>query len=176
MRRGERWFWIAGSFLLSVICLTFVWQGRQALGEAAGLRQSELALRAQLSALEARSDLLQAENQALRDTVMQNSNWELLSDPVVRIPEVDMKRLRAQGLKDPANDLINDLVKHPDLIPLQPVLGGKMRFSPGNLWVITEDWVIAFAEDGHRGARLLLRFSVQDGVITWSLVDVGQQK
>jgi hypothetical protein len=51
----------------------------------------------------------------------QANQWMLLS-------EWELTHLKEAGLRDPVNQLRNDLVAHPELIQIQGVMGGTMRF------------------------------------------------
>lgn len=95
-----------------------------------------------------------------------------LPAPLPGLTDREAKRLRARGLKDPARDLIIDLVRHPDLIPHEGVLGGKMGFYfPDRIWLLTDRWVLAYFEDGHMAGYLLLRYEVaDDGAISWEVI------
>ena len=78
----------------------------------------------------------------------------------------DIKMLEEKGLKNPVEDIINDLKKHSGLIPLEAVLGGTMQFNM--VRIITDKWVLASFEDGHIGGYMLLEYDVSSGgYITW---------
>jgi len=80
--------------------------------------------------------------------------------------------LKEKGLKDPINDLKLDLIKHPELISEEPVLGGTMGFYEDSIQIITKRWVLASFEDGHIGGHILLEYTVSDeGVISWQVID-----
>jgi len=76
--------------------------------------------------------------------------------------------LRARGLKDPVNDLRADLARRPDLIPYEGVMGGRMRFVPSAIAILSPEWVYARFEDGHVGGSCLLAFDIlPGGEIVW---------
>lgn len=70
-----------------------------------------------------------------------------------------------------ADIIISDLLKHPELIPYEPVLGGKMTFYKEHTQVLSDKWVFAYFEDGHIVGHMLLGYSVHDGVISWEVID-----
>ena len=72
----------------------------------------------------------------------------------------DVEDLKKRGLKDPVNDVVQDLLKRNDLIPYPGVLGGTMRFLGESEWVVGRQWVFARAcnhtvrrEGIHRGGE-----------------------
>jgi hypothetical protein len=76
--------------------------------------------------------------------------------------------LKARGLADPVEDLRRDLLRRHDLIPYEGVLGGRMRFVPSGIAVLSPEWVYARFEDGHVGGSCLLAFEVlRSGEIVW---------
>lgn len=46
-----------------------------------------------------------------------------------------------------------------------------MVFRKVESWVVTDKWVLAHFDDGHSGGTMLLEYTVNDGVIQWSMVD-----
>ncbi|MDG5814198.1 hypothetical protein QA601_03845 [Chitinispirillales bacterium ANBcel5] len=76
-----------------------------------------------------------------------------------------------QGITDP-NLLLSDLKERPELIPYEGVLGGTMFFpSEEYMWFVSDYWVLAYFEDGHRAGYLFLEYEVsQGGDIFWKVV------
>lgn len=74
--------------------------------------------------------------------------------------------------------LVNDLIKHPELIPHNGVLGGKMGFyRESDIKVLNDKWVFAEFEDGHIGGAMLLEYKVsKDGAITWKVLESSLAK
>lgn len=71
-----------------------------------------------------------------------------------------------------ADKLAGDLIAHPELIPYDGVLGGTMGFySRDSVRVLSDRWVLASFEDGHRMGRMLLRYDVTDNGIVWKVID-----
>ncbi|MBD3402441.1 hypothetical protein GF420_06075 [candidate division GN15 bacterium] len=94
-----------------------------------------------------------------------------LGMPAYHMTQADLDTLRAMGLEDPINDLLNDLKDHPELIPEEGTLGGTMRFVPSESRIVSPERVIGYYEDGHIAGRLLLEYEVVDGEITWTVIE-----
>ena len=83
----------------------------------------------------------------------------------------DISRLKAEGLSEPASEILYDLTNHNDLIPAEPSLGGKMLFFPTESHFVGPDRVLAYFEDGHTAGRLLMSFTVEQGKISWKVLE-----
>ena len=83
-----------------------------------------------------------------------------------------IRRMKQKGLNDPVQDLVQDLKEHPEFITEKGVLGGSMGFYfDKKIWVLTNEWVLAYYEDGHNGGYLLLHYNVSnDGSIDWKTI------
>jgi len=81
----------------------------------------------------------------------------------------EVEQLRKEGLADPVRQLRESLEGHPELIPERPVLGGTMRFAPGEQVVLlNRPYAFARYDDGHVGGVMLLEYAVQPpGTVTW---------
>lgn len=80
--------------------------------------------------------------------------------------------LKQQGFNGSVQDIIDDLVKHPELIPYDGVLGGKMGFYyKENIHVLTDKWVFAGFDDGHINGYMLLSYNIKNGAISWKALD-----
>jgi len=90
-----------------------------------------------------------------------------------QLNELEINRLKEWGLPDPERNLKADLIKHPELIPYEGVLGGTMGFySEGAVQVLTSPWVLAEFQDGHVYGHLLLKYSVsKNGDIEWEVIE-----
>ncbi len=68
--------------------------------------------------------------------------------------------------------IINDLMKHPELIPYDGVLGGTMGFyDTEGIQVLSDRWVFAGFDDGHINGYMLLSYRNNDGKIYWEVID-----
>ncbi len=63
----------------------------------------------------------------------------------------------------PAGRILEDLARHPELIPFTGVQGGTMRFHPAQSAVISPEWAYGYFEDGHIAGRGLFEFRVEPG-------------
>lgn len=67
---------------------------------------------------------------------------------------------------NPEKFIVNALRERSDLIPLEPVLGGTMRFV--KIQLLGEKWIIADYEDGHIRGRSIFSYRFnKDGEITF---------
>ena len=97
-------------------------------------------------------------------------SYDLL-DPVER------DWLRRAGLASPADSLRLDLMRRPELIPEEGVVGGVMAFRENAIWILPGGHVWALADDGHIEAVLLLRYEVgASGEIAWRVVYAGERR
>jgi hypothetical protein len=74
--------------------------------------------------------------------------------------EFEGVKLVNKGIKDPEKYIENSLRERPELIPLKPVLGGKMVFD--NIQVLGEEWIIADYSDGHVQGRAIFSYKVNN--------------
>src|SRR5262245_17481616 len=81
-----------------------------------------------------------------------------------------LKKLLSAGLADPVESLRDDLVRHPELIPMPGTGGSHQLFMRDMVEVLNDRWVFAYFEDGHTGGEMLLEFAVKDGRIRWRVV------
>ena len=77
----------------------------------------------------------------------------------------EIAELRKLGFRDPVAQIVEDLRKHPEVIPYSGVLGSaKMGFyDPNGIRVLSKRWVYARFEDGHVGGSGVFEFAVQPG-------------
>jgi hypothetical protein len=88
-----------------------------------------------------------------------------------KLQESDRQFLIAQGLGDPANDLVRDLMNHNELIPCKGTLGGTPGFyDPAGIAILDKNHVKAVFEDGHEEGTIELAFTVAKGKITWKVM------
>ena len=101
------------------------------------------------------------------DLLAQNKNSTVpISNPDVINP------LKQQGFNGSLEDIINDLMEHNELIPYDGVLGGTMGFyDRDNIYVLSDKWVFAYFDDGHINGYMLLSYSINNGTISWKVID-----
>jgi len=91
-------------------------------------------------------------------------------DELGSLSESDIKRLKSQGLRNPETDLMNDLnQKQNQLIPAEGSLGGSMAIRDSR--ILNDRYALAYYEDGHNGGYMVLKYKVNNGNITWIVVD-----
>lgn len=83
--------------------------------------------------------------------------------------ESDIRYFKERGLKNPGRELLNSLYLQQDLIPEESVLGGTMKIWHAVL--LGRNWALAYFEDGHIAGNMLLRYTVNDGEIQWTVID-----
>lgn len=87
-----------------------------------------------------------------------------------KIEETDRQFLISQGLKDPAGDIMKDLLSHPELIPCKGTLGGVHDFYSDGISILGRNKVKATFGDGHNDGVMELTFTVSKGNISWKVV------
>ncbi|WP_192821757.1 hypothetical protein [Rufibacter sp. LB8] len=86
------------------------------------------------------------------------------------LSDSDVKRLKRAGLKNPETDLMNDLMrKQKSVLTNVGVKGGTMAIH--DVRILNDRYAMAYFEDGHFGGNMVLRYSVDNGAITWIKLD-----
>ncbi|WP_161890499.1 hypothetical protein [Pontibacter russatus] len=161
--------WIlAGLFLF--LALYFYWQQNEA--------ESRLAI-ADRQIEEMNEELSQkAESvDSLEEMVPPPDTMELVPpggaafvDELGSLSESDIQRLKREGLQNPETDLLNDLNrKQSRLIPVEGTMGGTMTIRDSR--ILNDRYAMAYYEDGHNGGYMLLKYTVNNGNINWTVVD-----
>lgn len=89
-------------------------------------------------------------------------------------PKTDGRVFLKQNISDPASFIKKSLRNRPDLIPLEPVLGGRMHF--GNMQLLGSQWIIAEYEDGHIMGQSLYEYTLgPDGEVQFSILVSARQ-
>lgn len=88
-----------------------------------------------------------------------------------QLQEEGRQFLISKGLQDPINDLVQDLMKHNELIPCKGKVGGTPGFYDSDrIAILSKDHVIADYDDGHVEGTIELSFIVSNGTISWTVV------
>ncbi|MFD3000844.1 hypothetical protein ACFS7Z_10765 [Pontibacter toksunensis] len=91
-------------------------------------------------------------------------------DELGSLSESDIQRLKGKGLQNPETDLMNDLNrKQSRLIPAEGSLGGTMAIRDSR--ILNDRYALAYYEDGHTGGYMLLKYTVNNGNINWTVID-----
>lgn len=92
--------------------------------------------------------------------------------PVSGLTDWQISQLQRKGLENPARQLVDSLVDHPDLIPYDGVAGGTMAFRPPTVQILSGRWMFAGFDDGHIAGHMLVEYSVaSDGSLSWRAID-----
>lgn len=159
MSRIERYVSLLVTLLLAGLCLLLFGRQDRMLSEQI---RTEAQLQVQVSKAEAEILALNQEIVNLKGALLaakatgREQLQSLLNDG-------DLTELKAQGLQNPAADLVQALQSRPDLIPH----AGASAFDPPRTWVISRPWILA----GWAGGRGLFRYALQDGQVTFTLVE-----
>ena len=86
--------------------------------------------------------------------------------------KIAMRELQREGFTGQLKDIVADLKKRSELIPYKGIMGGTMGFySDNDIHVLTDQWVLAYFEDGHISGYMLLRYDTNEGTISWKVID-----
>ena len=94
-----------------------------------------------------------------------------LLEKKVMINERILLQLKAQGLKEPVNDLRKDLYQKRELISVKGVLGGVMEYT-GEFLILPNEKVRVGFSDGHIDGRMSLKYQIKNGKIKWQVIEV----
>jgi hypothetical protein len=139
------------------------------------------------AAIEDQNDRVRTRNWALHESLavrgrevdearQRSSFWERQTSTAEQhqgmlLNEFDISHLKKKGLPDPESDLRRDLMGHPELIPMEGILGGTMGFVEDSIALLSQQWVYAEFEDGHTGGCCLLSYEVgPGGHISWHVL------
>ncbi|NEM98606.1 hypothetical protein [Pontibacter burrus] len=161
--------WIlAAVFLFAAIY--FYWQKNEA--------ESRLAIADnQVEKIDKQLEQEQATADSLEGMVMPPDTMELVPpggaafvDELGTLSQSDVQKLQRKGLKNPETDLMNDLNrKQNQLIPEKGTMGGTMTIRDSR--ILNDRYAMAYYEDGHNGGYMLLKYTVNNGTINWTVVD-----
>lgn len=161
--------WIlAAAFLF--LALYFYWQKHEA--------ESRLAIADnQVEKIDNQLEQEQTTADSLQGMVLPPDTMELVPpggaafvDELGVLSESDAQKLQQQGLKSPETDLMNDLNrKQGQLIPAEGSMGGSMAIRDSR--ILNDRYALAYYEDGHSGGFLLLKYKVNNGNISWTVID-----
>jgi hypothetical protein len=104
------------------------------------------------------------------DTTPATQGGEALCHP---IPAYEIEFLRNRGLHDPIAQIVEDLRKHPEVIPHLGAQGTRRLafYDPEGIRVLSDHWVYARFDDGHFAGRGVFEFTVQPGgTLSWKVV------
>ena len=161
--------WIIAAIFL-FLALYFYWAKSEA--------ESRLAIADnQVEKIDSALEQEQAETDSLEEIVLPPDTMELVPpggaafvDELGSLSESDVQKLQHKGLKSPETDLMNDLNrKQSQLIPAKGTMGGTMTIRDSR--ILNDRYALAYYEDGHNGGYMLLKYTVNNGTINWTVVD-----
>lgn len=162
--RKERFIWIVLCLLILMIAVTTISKYEKDLTMA---EKNVLDFEKAKSSWVEREEMLNLELTDLRAQLdARDKSFKILPSSQQEL----LAKLNGMDLRVGQNLIIDDLLKHNDLIPVQGVLGGTMAFLKEEIFVITDKWVIAYFEDGHIGGNMLLEYSISNGSISWGVL------
>ncbi len=82
--------------------------------------------------------------------------------------QVDGRELLNAGIENPREYIIQSLKQQPELIPMEPVLGGKMTFR--KIKLLGEGCLIAYYEDGHKAGRAIYSYTFPNDELIFELI------
>ncbi|GHA53085.1 hypothetical protein [Pontibacter akesuensis] len=161
--------WIVAALFL-FLALYFYWQKNEA--------ESQLALADNPIAEVDRELEDQTDTMDLgEDTILPPDTTDLVPpggaafvDELGSLSQSDVQRLQQKGLESPEANLKNDLnSKQRQLIPAEGTMGGTMAIRDSR--ILNDRYAMAYYEDGHSGGYMLLKYTVSNGTINWTVVD-----
>lgn len=164
--KRERFIWILAIILIVAIFLVTVNKYETTLN----------LMNERVSELEAeKTNWMQREanlNSQVKDLVKQKEEYTRIIDNFPSNNPDIIVGLKLKGFEGTVQDIINDLVKHDELIPYKGALGGKMGFyNEDKIYVLSDKWVFAYFEDGHAYGYMLLSYSIDNNNISWKVID-----
>ncbi|MFA6471642.1 MAG: hypothetical protein WCU00_06325 [Candidatus Latescibacterota bacterium] len=93
------------------------------------------------------------------------------SQPGLNGEEIEI--LKKKGLRNPVEDIVNDLGGREDLMPFIGIFGARPSFYKDvRMYVLNSKWVYTVWDNGSAKAQQLFAYTVSDsGKITWKLID-----
>ncbi len=142
---------------LVAVSLTFVLPGcsanRSLLEENARLRTENESLRKEIVLLNARNeDLVRSQPGLTRD---------------------ERDEYARRGLKNPSEDIVEDLGGREELMPIKGIFGARPSFySDARMYILNSKWVFTTWNIGEKTGQQLLEYTVgENGKINWKIID-----
>jgi len=88
---------------------------------------------------------------------------------ISRLSAQTIREFKNTGLRNPEQNIITDLIKHPNLIPVKSGSDNGMKFyDKKKIFVLSRNLVFAHFSDGNKGGTMILEYSItSDGRISW---------
>ncbi len=125
-------------------------------------------------ALVGENEALKAENGRLAHeiTILNARNEDILRSRTGLRPN-EIETFRKLGLKNPEQDIIDDLGGREDLMPVKGIFGARPSFYKDvRMYVLNSRWVYATFDVGEKLGQRLYEYTVKDGgEITWKVIE-----
>lgn len=161
--------WILAAVFL-FLALYFYWQKNEAESRLTIADREVAEIDRELEQEQAETDSLEGMMLPPDTMDMTPPSGAAFVDELGSLSESDIQRLKRKGLKNPESDLMNDLNrKQSKLIPTEGVVGGTMAIRDSR--ILNDRYALAYYEDGHMGGYMLLKYEVNNGNISWKVID-----
>ncbi len=161
MTNRERIIWLGSLLIILVVSLFVIFQYQTKLSNVeqkkASISNDNTKLHQENVDYEAQVADLKSEIEKLKE-----GNYD----------KITMLELQRKGFIGQVKDIVADLKLHSELIPYKGVLGGTMGFYGDNdIYVLSNRWVFASFSDGHISGCMLLRYDINNGSISWQVIN-----
>lgn len=131
--------------------------------------QNILSLESQNKDLKEQKTALSKEVEDMKSKIAEK---EQIIESFPHLNEIMLSQMKQSGFNGDASTIIDDLMKHNELIPYKGVLGGTMGFYFKNkIYVLSDKWVLAYFDDGHIGGYMLLNYKWSNKGFSWRVID-----
>jgi hypothetical protein len=116
---------------------------------------------------------LAAENETLRKEVaILRARTEDLINSQPGLTADEKEDYRKRGLKNPADDIVEDLGSREELMPLKGIFGARPSFySDSRMYILNSKWVFTTWSIGEKTGQQLLEYTVgENGEIHWKIL------
>ena len=125
------------------------------------------------------NERLLAENEKMnREIVILRARIEDLIKSQPGLTAEEREDLQKKGLKDPVEDLVNDLGSREELMPFKGIFGARPSFYKDvRMYVLNSRWVFTIWDSGNAIGQQLFEYSVSEsGKISWKKIDTLLKK
>ncbi|HWL23705.1 MAG TPA: hypothetical protein VNR38_08140 [Ureibacillus sp.] len=118
--------------------------------------------------------VLEENNKLKEENIRLSEGLQQLEDNSTnsKLDHLAVNELEKKNFLGSPKDIIAELVKHPELIPYEGVLGGDVLIREEGTKVLSHEWIFAPFDDGHILGYLLIHYSIVDGKPgNWKVID-----
>jgi hypothetical protein len=120
------------------------------------------------------NEQLQSDNEKMkREIVILHARIDDIIRSQPGLTPGEIESLQRKGLKNPVEDLVNNLGSREDLMPFKGIFGARPSFYKDvRMYVLNSGWVYTFWDTGSAVGQQLFEYTVSDsGKISWKLID-----